>query len=291
MRQPFRVFVEAEVFEKAGAPAGQRRRIGGIVSTEQPDQEGEVVLQRGLDFKPFLKSGWFNDNHSQATADGVLGYPAEVKMVRKGEMLPSGRKAEANAHWVEGYLLPGWKPAQKIWELGKSLQDTGRRLGFSIEGKIQQRTGPKNVFKKSKDGGKGEWVGNTIAKAVVRNVAITNCPVNQDTGLEVLAKSLMDADRLSKMVTAGVASPTGEIPSGVRTGDGAARVLAPRSLEWAGDPRFARKRKKRVRKSLTTREACRWVTDRRPTMSKAQVERFVNLCRVLKTQGRGVVEK
>jgi hypothetical protein len=167
---PFRIEVPVEVFHKAGE-AGKERRISGIISTEHQDQQGEIVIQRGLDFDPFLEHGWINDNHSRDT-DGVVGYPLKVERTTH-----YGKPATR----MEAYLLPpGDDPrhdkASKIWNLANQLQQTDRRLGYSIEGKVRRRTG--------RDG-------KVIAQALVRNVAITNCPVNTQTGLDLIAKSMM----------------------------------------------------------------------------------------------------
>ena len=179
---PFSFEVPVTFFEKADAPEGKQRRIGGIITTDAPDRQGEVVLQEGLDFSDFTANGWFNDNHSKDT-DGIVGYPEIVKKFKKGEELPNGEKSKTAGHWAEGYLLKTDR-GNKIWELGQALQGTGRRLGFSVEGKIVKRDGSRTIAKKSDDG-TTQWVGNRIAKAVVRNVAVTNCPVNQETGLEI----------------------------------------------------------------------------------------------------------
>lgn len=156
-------------------------RIAGVVSTDAVDQQGDRVLQDGLDFNYFLKRGWYNDNHSSKTSD-ILGYPERVQFFQKGDTLPDGSRAPSNCHWSEGYLLPDYEPAKRIWELGRSLSKAkgGRALGFSVEGKIKKRAGPGRKI---------------IAKAEVRNVAITNCPVNTDTKLITLAKSLHAAEQ------------------------------------------------------------------------------------------------
>lgn len=230
----FRIFAPLTFFQKANAPAGQKRRIAGVISTELKDKQDEVVLQRGLDFSPFLKGGWFNDNHSQKTTD-VLGYPDKVLKFKKGETLPDGTVAPTNGTWSEGYLLDT-PEAQKVWDLGLALQKAGsdRRLGFSIEGKVLERQGP---------GGK------TVAKALVRNVAITNVPVGEGTRMEALAKSMRavedqaipeddDGDEddtdLEKMMTMGAATP-GVAPVGPRTGAGVGAILTPKHLE--GQPK------------------------------------------------------
>lgn len=156
--QAFDFDVPVSFFEKADAEPGKERRIGGIATLETKDRQGEVILARGVDFSDFVQNGWFNDNHSKNTTD-ILGYPEKAKFFRKNEQLPNGEVSTAAGHWVEGYLLntPG---ADKVWELGRALAQTKRRLGFSVEGRIEKRTGP---------------LQKTIARALVRNVAITNC--------------------------------------------------------------------------------------------------------------------
>lgn len=209
----FSVFAPLSFFEKSSAEPGKQRRIAGVISTETTDKQDEVILQKGLDFAPFVREGWFNDNHSKAT-DGVLGYPdGPTKIFSRGDRLPDGTIAKSNCTWAEGYLLDTPK-AQGIWELGRALAKSGssRRLGFSIEGAVLQRQGPRN---------------NVVAKAVVRNVAITNCPVGQDTRMEILAKSL---GAVEKGLTMGTATP-GTAPTGPATGAGAGQILARESLE------------------------------------------------------------
>lgn len=298
---PFQFEVPVSFFEKADAPKGQQRRIGGIITTEAPDRQGEVVLQKGLDFNDFLRNGWFNDNHSKDT-DGVVGYPDAVQFFQKGETLPNGRPAPSPGHWAEGYLLEGHERADKIWNLGKALQGTGRSLGYSVEGNIHRRIGPKTIFKKSAKG-RGTWVGNTVAKASVRNVAITNCPVNTDTGLEMLAKSLRVAEqaepdeiearlmRIEKALSMGTATGVNP-PAGPQTGEGAGQVITGQSLERKGDPRFSKKKKKddedeeEIKKSLSDAECIKWFRARMPSATLRQAVRFVELAKALKGQSR-----
>jgi len=217
---PFEFEAPLSFFEKANAPKGQERRIAGVLSTENMDQQQEKILQRGLDLTPFLKSGWFNDNHSRKTTD-ILGYPTGVQGFEKGQRLPDGDIARARTTWVEGYLLKTPK-ATEVWELGKALAETDRRLGFSVEGKITQRTGPER---------------KVIAKAIVRNAAITNCPVNQDSRWMALAKSLQAVEAaepsvLEKMLAMGESSNT--TPEGPQGGDTAGQVLTGQSLDAKG---------------------------------------------------------
>ena len=180
MSRPFQIYNPIGVWMDKSAPEGQQRRIGGLISTESRDRQDEVILQRGLDFSEFIQHGWFNDNHSKATP-GAVGFPNKVEYYAKGTKLPDGNIAKTNGHWAEGYLLEGHKPADEIWSLAQSLAKAGgdRKLGFSIEGSVLRRSGRDR---------------KTIAEAKVRNVAVTNCPVNTDTYMLSLAKSLREVD-------------------------------------------------------------------------------------------------
>lgn len=181
----FQVFAPVSFFEKASAPEGEQRRIGGVISTETRDRENEVLLQRGLDFTDFLSHGFFNDNHGKAIAD-VVGEPdpSALRYFNKGELLPDGTRAQSNCHWAEGWLYADDPRADAIWKKAmamKKAQASGRarrRLGFSVEGKIQKRD-PADP--------------TVVVKARVKHVAVTHMPMNADTTLDVLAKSMAAA--------------------------------------------------------------------------------------------------
>lgn len=182
------------VKSKAG---GDERRIGGYCSTEHSDRQEEVVLQRGLDFDEFVRFGYFNDNHNQATG-AVVGIPDNVAF------------HPGKGWYAEGRILKGVKRADEIWELAKSLEDSPRKLGFSIEGKVLER----------KD--------NYIVKAKIRNVAITNAPVNTNCTWGILSKSF-HPDSLDKALGAGSArSAPVNTPE---EGEEAGRIVTPEDLE------------------------------------------------------------
>lgn len=154
-----------EIVKGSGEKGNDDRLIHGYCSTEHLDRQKEVVLQKGLDFSDFVKHGYFNDNHNQATA-AVVG-------------IPDTAEYHPGKGWhTTGKLLKGFQLADGIWNLAKSLVGTKRRLGFSIEGKVMERRG------------------NYITKAKIRNVAITNCPVNPNCTWDILAKSF-DAKAMS----------------------------------------------------------------------------------------------
>jgi len=254
---------DVSFFEKAGAEPGKTRRIGGIASIETKDRQKETLLQRGLDFTEFVNHGWFNDNHSRAT-DDVLGYPSGAKYFSKGEKLPNGNTAKASGHWVEGYLL-NTKKANRIWDLAKDLQGTPRRLGFSVEGKIQKR----DSLDKS-----------VVSKAIVREVAITKSPVNTDAQMDILFKSLSDIhnkEELEKTLTVGTPTTPGEAIVGPKTGENAGQVLSEEDLE---------KKKKKVVKALSYGESFDWLSAKFPKATNKSLGKIIDLARTLKQTGK-----
>lgn len=237
---PFHFEVEVEAFEKAEAPQGRRRRIGGWVSTEDLDKQGEVLIQKGLDFGPFLQHGFFNDNHLKQTGKAV-GYPEIAELRTTADETP--------AWYVEGFLLENHPPADEIWSMAKSLASLGwpRKLGYSVEGSITERDldNPRMV-----------------RKAIVREVAVTRCPVNDRTQLNILAKSLAAGHA--------VADP------GTAPGEGFA--LRTESLEGGKpkreeteDEKLERLAKKRMKKS----EAIALLMARDPRLTTTSATRIV----------------
>lgn len=160
-----------EILKSEDGEESEARRIGGYCSTEHLDRQSEVVLQKGLDFSDFIDYGYFNDNHNQATS-AVVGVP-ETAEFHPGK-----------GWYTTGHLLKNFQRADEIWNLAKSLEGTRRRLGFSIEGKVIQREG------------------NKIVKAKIRNVAVTNCPVNPNCTWEALSKSF-DAEEVERAMSVG----------------------------------------------------------------------------------------
>jgi len=155
----FRVWLPNVQFIEKSEDDYNSRRLRGIMSTQRIDRQGESVVAKGLEFDDFLHHGHFNDNHSQETS-AIVGYPESVQYHKSMEEY-GGPKSEG---WTcEGFVLKGTKRSDGIWELAKALAEVpNRKLGFSIEGKVIRRND------------------KTIEKARIRNVAITNCPVNTD---------------------------------------------------------------------------------------------------------------
>lgn len=147
-----------------------KTRIGGIISTDTVDQQGDTLLQEGMDFTYFIDKGWFNYEHKQG-ADNILGAPTKVEPV-----MIDGKRATR----VEGYLLNDAPRAKEIIDIARAIEraDLPRTIGFSVEGQVIERdkVNPK-----------------IITRSRILNVAITSAPVNPDARLEVLARSLMSA--------------------------------------------------------------------------------------------------
>lgn len=162
-----------------GSNIEDTRPIGGYCSTESLDRQSEVVVAKGLDFSEFVAWGWFNDNHKQGTSE-ILGYPRLARL-EKG-----------NRWWTEGNLLFGYPEADRVWNLAKALRRSGapRKLGFSIEGKVVERDR-----------------GNRIVRALVRNVAITNSPVNTDCSWDIVSKAFAPISVVEQAQKRRVASP------------------------------------------------------------------------------------
>lgn len=273
----FSVDGESVFFEDLSKSQDRRRRIAGIISTETRDRQQEIVIQKGLNFDYFLQNGYFNDNHSKDT-DGIIGWPETVEQFRKGQKLPNGDLAKSNCTWCEGYLWTGdgSTRADKIWSLSQALKKSGtpRSLGYSIEGSVTKRMGPQRKI---------------VAEAMVTATAVTNCPVNTDTKLETLAKSLTviaqipDALERLEQIQKGLSmgSGSGQLSFAPVSGEGAGAILSPESLEK--DPKnLIEKRKKRLSKA----EAVAWVQSLLPNFRLDQAERLVDAAITLEAQGR-----
>lgn len=295
----FRLHAPLSFWLEKSAPGPLQKRFGGLISTEIKDKQKETVLQHGLDFSDFLKDGWFNDNHTKETA-GPVGTPIKkaIKVYEKGAKLPDGKTAPNRGTWAEGYLLNNRRAAE-IWDFAQDLNefnaelakagefDAMRSLGFSIEGSIRRRAGPDR---------------KVIAEAGVRNVAITNAPVNPEASLSLLVKAIQEIEEqdfdelvraeasamLSKMATdaespeAGADAMAASLSCKALTSVSGAAMI-PESLEH--DPKCPSN--DRACKSLSYNEALWWAKNQIPNASPATLARFVD--RTLLLKGRGLL--
>ena len=220
-----------DIIEKAGEDIETTRPIGGWCSTEALDRQDEVVVAKGLDFGEFVAFGHFNDNHKQGTAE-ILGYPRTALL-------------KGNRWYTEGNLLTGYAPSDKVWELAKALRKSNapRRLGFSIEGKVMERDR-----------------GNKIVRAKVRNVAITNCPVNTECTWDILTKAFASPERVEEAQHKALAAG-----HGLRVNAGAAL----RTEDLEGTVKYTRP------DDLSFDDAVTHLQKMRPHLSKAMCRRIV----------------
>lgn len=252
----FRVWLpDIEFVEKSEEKdAYNSRKIFGIMSTNRKDRQGEILESNGLDFEEFLSHGHFNDNHSQETS-AIVGYPESVHYHKSLEKF--NPKLKDAAGWTcQGYVLKGTKKADGIWELAQSLQSVpNKKLGFSVEGKVTRRED------------------KTIKSARIRNVAITNCPVNTDCSWAVLEKSFYEPDMAIKSMMAGYGvSPAGQTGGGALRGE---------SLD-SDVKKLAEKKKKReeaLKRALSFDDmlkAMDWVMDKSPEFTEEAAALFIN---------------
>lgn len=146
-----------------------RAFISGIISSDAVDQQGDSILQEGLDFSYFLRRGFLNDDHQSGTGS-VIGQPVEV--------YPTVTEKGNKATGMKAYLYLAKPKAREIYETAQALSkaESDRKLGFSIEGQVLARD-PKNP--------------KIITKARVLHCAVTHQPVNPDaSNLELIARSL-----------------------------------------------------------------------------------------------------
>lgn len=175
-KSDFEFFVPFEIdVEKSDASDKGERRIRGYASNSFKDRQDESILQSGLDISNFVNHGWFNYDHDNSI---ILGYPDKSKT-----------KIDSKGLYVEGTLLRGVDIADRMWETAVALQKSNapRRLGFSVEGKILQKS----------ETGK-------ILKALIYNCAITANPVNPTATWEAVIKSFTEDNfDISKACEAG----------------------------------------------------------------------------------------
>ncbi len=152
--------------------------VGGIISTEDKDTDGEIV--KGLDVDTYFTGGWGKIKYEHAEykePDCFIGFPKKVIKKGKethfiGELIGFDPEAKDEDLSIQQRLAKSTvNILQQIEEFNKRNPATPQKAGWSIEGKI---------IEKSK---------NLIKKAQVVNVVFTTKPVNTHTYAQ-LVKSL-----------------------------------------------------------------------------------------------------
>lgn len=163
MKNNFGFFMPAEIVKSKDKDGVEKMQIAGIASTTDVDTDEEILLPKGFDLSYFTESGFVNWHHRQKDKpSAIIGEPSAAKIVAGGKQM----------HVVcDLYNTP---LAQEVFALGKVLEQqstSGRRLGFSIEGKVLER---------DKDNPK------IVTKAAITGCAITYQPKNKATIAEIV---------------------------------------------------------------------------------------------------------
>jgi hypothetical protein len=174
---PFQLWMPLEPLAKSIAEGkGQSRPIQGYASTDDQDLQRDVMVQRGMDMKPFLEKGFIDwDHKGNLGPQYLIGEPesCELRPTEKGEGL-----------FIKGHLYENHPTADAAWAMLERFESgaSARQLGFSIDGHVIRRSG------------------KYVQKAVIRHVALTHQPVNPFTFAQ-LAKSLADEEDLPPVGT------------------------------------------------------------------------------------------
>ncbi len=155
MNNDFKFVIPAELSKGADG----EWKVAGLASTSSVDRQGEIIIPGGIDATPIAKGkGFFNWDHDNSPENTV-------------GVLDSYRKSEQGMY-VEGRLFKNHTRAKAIYEIMTSLNkgDAGR-VGMSVEGKIIERD-PNNP--------------SIIRRCLIKNVALTMSPVNQDTFADIV---------------------------------------------------------------------------------------------------------
>lgn len=155
MKNDFKFVIPAEIQKGKDG----EWRVAGLASTSSIDRQGEVIIPEGIDATPIGKGkGFFNWDHDNSPENTV-------------GVLDSYKKS-SNGMYVSGRLFKNHTRAKAVYEIMSSLNkgDVGR-VGMSVEGKVIERD-PTNPA--------------IIKRCIIKNVALTMNPVNQDTFADIV---------------------------------------------------------------------------------------------------------
>lgn len=149
----------------------------GLASCELKDAQGEVVLQKGMDLSPLVKSGWVNWDHlDKLGPEYLIGEPrkAEIVWVEQHPRLSKAREqglAGLGLYFQSKLFVGrGIEKADAAWA-HLINPDRTRPLGWSIQGRSYERDG------------------HRITKSELRHMALTHQPVQRASFADV-CKSL-----------------------------------------------------------------------------------------------------
>ena len=145
---------------------GKQYVVEGVASDEAHDQQGEVLVQHGMDFAPFLETGIINWDHKSDPAS-IIGEPITAE-------IQPGPKFYVKAH----LYVDDIEQAAHAWHLAQAMTKSSRRnLGWSVEGAVSERDRQNQ---------------RRILRSEVRHVALTHQPVNSNSWAAIV-KSMTTA--------------------------------------------------------------------------------------------------
>lgn len=164
MKNEFGFFLPGQVYKSKDEKTGvEKMRFAGVASTTDEDTDEEILLPSGFDLSYLTENGFVNWHHRQKDKpSAIIGEPSEAKVIEGGKKMRIV---------CDLYNTP---LAREVYELGEVLETqskTGRRLGFSIEGKVLERdkSNPK-----------------IVKRAMITGCAITYQPKNNSTIAEIV---------------------------------------------------------------------------------------------------------
>lgn len=172
-------FMFGFTLEKSESGKDGKLWIQGVASAEIKDQDGESVIQKGMDCQPLLECGSINWDHQDKQGPSFLiGEPTDVEIVPASRYADKfGKSFPGAALFVRGFLYndPVNKPvAAAVWaHLNTADVSAGRQLRWSVQGRVLER----DRIDKSR-----------IVKSECRHLALTHQPIQRYTFAEI-AKS------------------------------------------------------------------------------------------------------
>lgn len=155
----FKFFVEVDIVK--GKEGEEKKMIvQGVASTKIEDRQGEILDPAGYDTSYFLRESVINWHHqSSKDPSSIIGYPTECKVIENGSKF-----------FVKGELFPKSEMAKKVYQLIKDMKGTGRKVGWSIEGKATERDPINNKI---------------VKKARITGIALTHQPIGVGTFADI----------------------------------------------------------------------------------------------------------
>ena len=138
----------------------EKMKVYGVASTMDQDHDGEILDPNGFDLSHFTQTGFVNWHHqTKNDPSSIIGEPTKA-VIKDGKL------------HIEAELYPWSELAKKVYTTAKNLaaNKTGRKLGWSIEGKVLEKDPLNEKF---------------IKKAAITGVAITPMPKNAKTWMDI----------------------------------------------------------------------------------------------------------